>query len=72
MLSSLIPDSPSQLLIVVIKLPMDLPGHLTPASWEWSQVISPRPACLSHSSNEDSVPEQWSWSRKIGPELGPK
>ena len=48
-----------------------LPTHCTPASWEWSQVGSPRGVKRLHSNTEASDPEQWSSSRKIGPTPGP-
>ena len=35
-----------------------LPTHLTPASWEWSQVGSPRGVKCLHSKAEFSDPEQ--------------
>ena len=47
--------------------PHNLPLHLIPTSWEWSQMERPRDVNALHSSRVFSVPWQSSWSRKMGP-----
>ena len=49
-----------------------IPIHLTPASWEWSQLCTPWGVRVSQSSSLDSLPLHANSSRKMGPTPSPK